>query len=163
MPYRYINDFEGEMAKIQLKKIEESARRLNELIHPEDELESWVQSKLSVIEAHIHDVTKYMEYEIENIDKDEAESNFIDEQIKNEYKEPEKKMSIYKYEPSTFEEEMMEAIQIVGKHNWIKMTKEEKIMTTKKLKELGEIGHGGLEMTPEEIVSKYSYKKGGIS
>jgi hypothetical protein len=40
------NEEEGGMAKAQLQKIEMYAAKLNEMIHPEDELEGWVQNKL---------------------------------------------------------------------------------------------------------------------
>jgi len=58
------DDLEGAMAKSQLLKIESYAKQLNDMIHPDDELEAWVQSKLATISAYIGDVKHYMEYEL---------------------------------------------------------------------------------------------------
>ncbi len=58
------NDEEGGMAKSQLHKIETYAKKLNEMIHPEDELEAWVQSKLSVVSAYMGDIKHYLDYEL---------------------------------------------------------------------------------------------------
>ena len=57
-------DYEGDMAKSQLMKIENYARKLNEMIHPDDELEAWVQSKLSVVAAYMGDIKHYLDYEL---------------------------------------------------------------------------------------------------
>jgi hypothetical protein len=70
------NEEEGGMAKSQLMKIENYAKKLNEMIHPEDELEGWVQSKLSVIAAYMGDIKHYLDYELKkfgeggNVEKD---------------------------------------------------------------------------------------------
>ena len=50
-------------------------------------------------------------------------------------------MTERKFEPSTFEEEMLEAIQILGKEKWNTLTREEKIKETKRLKKEGYIGY----------------------
>jgi hypothetical protein len=60
------NDEEGGMAKAQLQKIEMYAAKLNEMIHPEDELEGWVQNKLSVVAAYMGDVKHYLDYALQN-------------------------------------------------------------------------------------------------
>jgi hypothetical protein len=61
LPYK---DDEGGMAKAQLLKIETYAKKLNEMIHPDDELEAWVQSKLSVVAAYMGDIKHYLDYEL---------------------------------------------------------------------------------------------------
>ena len=58
----------GEMAKSQLQKIELYAKKLNDMIHPDDELESWVQSKLSRISTDIGDVKHYLDYELKKME-----------------------------------------------------------------------------------------------
>jgi hypothetical protein len=60
------NEEEGGMAKAQLQKIEMYAAKLNEMIHPEDELEGWVQNKLSVVAAYMGDVKHYLDYALQN-------------------------------------------------------------------------------------------------
>lgn len=59
----------GDMAKAQLQKIEMYAAKLNDMIHPDDELESWVQSKLSRISTDIGDVKHYLDYELKKMAK----------------------------------------------------------------------------------------------
>lgn len=66
VPY---NDPAGDMAKAQLQKIEMYASKLNDMIHPDDELESWVQSKLSRISTDIGDVKHYLDYELKKMAK----------------------------------------------------------------------------------------------
>lgn len=61
LPYK---DPAGDMAKAQLQKIEMYAAKLNNVIHPNDELESWVQSKLSRIATDIGDVKHHLDYEM---------------------------------------------------------------------------------------------------
>jgi hypothetical protein len=58
------NEEEGGMAKAQLMKIENYAAKLNDMINPDDELEAWVQSKLSVIAAYMGDIKHYLDYEL---------------------------------------------------------------------------------------------------
>jgi len=64
VPYK---DPAGDMAKSQLQKIEMYAAKLNDMIHPDDELESWVQSKLSRISTDIGDVKHYLDYELKKM------------------------------------------------------------------------------------------------
>ena len=58
------NDEEGGMVKAQLMKIESYAAKLNDMIHPDDEIEGWVQAKLAVVAAYMGDVKHYLDYEI---------------------------------------------------------------------------------------------------
>lgn len=55
---------EGDMAKAQLQKIESYAKKINDMIHPEDELEAWVQSKLTRAATDLGDIKHYLDYEI---------------------------------------------------------------------------------------------------
>jgi hypothetical protein len=64
VPYK---DPAGDMAKSQLQKIEMYAAKLNDMIHPDDELESWVQSKLARISTDIGDVKHYLDYELKKM------------------------------------------------------------------------------------------------
>lgn len=59
------NDEEGGMVKAQLMKIENYAAKLNDMIHPDDEIEGWVQSKLAVVAAYMGDVKHYLDYELQ--------------------------------------------------------------------------------------------------
>lgn len=65
VPYK---DPAGDMAKAQLQKIEMYASKLNDMIHPDDELESWVQSKLARISTDIGDIKHYLDYELKKFD-----------------------------------------------------------------------------------------------
>lgn len=60
-------EFEGDMAKAQLQKIERYAVSLNDMIHPDDELEGWVQNKLARISTDIGDVKHYLEYQLKKM------------------------------------------------------------------------------------------------
>ena len=62
-------DQEGDMAKAELQKIEMYAAKLNDMIHPDDELEAWVQSKLSRVATDLGDVKHYLDYEIKKMSK----------------------------------------------------------------------------------------------
>ena len=59
------NDEEGGMVKAQLMKIENYAAKLNDMIHPDDEIEGWVQAKLAVVAAYMGDVKHYLDYELQ--------------------------------------------------------------------------------------------------
>jgi hypothetical protein len=57
------------MIKAELQKIEMYAKKLNQMIHPEDELEGWVQSKLAVVSAYMGDVKHYLDYELQTMEE----------------------------------------------------------------------------------------------
>lgn len=59
LPYK---DYEGAMVKAQLMKIENYANKLNEMIKDDDEIESWVQAKLTKVDAYMGDVKHYLDY-----------------------------------------------------------------------------------------------------
>jgi hypothetical protein len=63
---RYRPDYpdpEGEMAKQQLYKVAKYAAELYKMLDDNDELDSWVQDKLSKISDNISSVKHYIEYE----------------------------------------------------------------------------------------------------
>ena len=60
------HDSEGRMAKAQLYKIAKYAVELMENLHDDDELESWVQSKITKAAAHMSAAKHYLEYESVN-------------------------------------------------------------------------------------------------
>jgi len=127
-------DYEGEMAKSQLMKIENYARKLNEMIHPEDELEAWVQSKLSVIDAYMGDIKHYLDYQL----KEMGEGGFDDE-----YEDTDDRKNSDGY----FKDAMEDAKEYVGEEKWEEFSDDEKIQVTKYLKMKGRVG----------------YKKGGVT
>jgi uncharacterized protein with HEPN domain len=127
-------DYEGEMAKSQLMKIENYARKLNEMIHPEDELEAWVQSKLSVIDAYMGDIKHYLDYQL----KEMGEGGFDDE-----YEDSDDRKNSDGY----FMKAMEDAKEYVGEEKWETFSDDEKIQVTKYLKMKGRVG----------------YKKGGVT
>ena len=122
-------DYEGEMAKSQLMKIENYARKLNEMIHPEDELEAWVQSKLSVIDAYMGDIKHYLDYQL----KEMGEGGFDDDNDEDD-------------DDNHFIEVMEDAKEYVGEQKWQTFSDDEKIQVTKYLKMKGRVGYkkGGL-------------------
>jgi hypothetical protein len=177
-------DYEGDMAKAQLKKIETYAAKLNEMIHPQDELEAWVQAKLSVVAAYMGDVKHYLDYELQKIGEGEIEVEEIKEEkeyvgpykeggiteshsdqmidIMNKERESEAKM--YRVKPSTMAEDMLEAREMLGAEQWNKLSREEKKDLVNYLKLKGDIGHFGQEEDIETIsgMQYYMAKGGGI-
>jgi hypothetical protein len=57
-------DYEGDMAKSQLKSIITNAKRLHDLLKPESNLPEWVQNKITLAEDYILTASNYMEGEI---------------------------------------------------------------------------------------------------
>jgi methionyl-tRNA synthetase len=60
------HDQEGRMAKRQLFNTIENAQIVMESLHDDDELETWVQSKLTKISSMMGAVKNYIEYEYNN-------------------------------------------------------------------------------------------------
>ena len=58
-------DREGDMAKSQLKRIAEYALGLHAVLEDEQELESWVQSKITLADDYISKVKHYLENELQ--------------------------------------------------------------------------------------------------
>jgi serine protease inhibitor len=79
------HDQEGEMAKNQLKKIAEYALGLYSVLDDNQELESWVQSKITLADDYISKVKHYLENELQ-LDIPEPD---LDSAIESCNKEPE--------------------------------------------------------------------------
>ena len=60
------HDREGCMAKAQLYKITKYAMEIMENLHDDDELESWVQSKITKAASYMSAAKHYLEYEYTN-------------------------------------------------------------------------------------------------
>ena len=60
------HDREGRMAKAQLYKITKYAMEIMENLHDDDELESWVQSKITKAASYMSAAKHYLEYEYTN-------------------------------------------------------------------------------------------------
>ena len=79
-----IDDHEVDMAKSELFKLAEYAPKLLELIKDYDELEGWVQAKLTKASDYVSDIYHYLKYEEEmnvhshEVDEPEAEVVEID-------------------------------------------------------------------------------------
>jgi len=57
----YGQPYEGAAAKVQLSKIESYAKKLGDMIHEQDDLEPWVQDKLSMVTYAMADIKHYMD------------------------------------------------------------------------------------------------------
>ncbi|MGA0851688.1 MAG: hypothetical protein ACO3QM_06590 [Candidatus Nanopelagicaceae bacterium] len=53
-------DYEGDMAKTQLKGIIRNSQQLHDLLQPADNLPEWVQSKITMATDYIQTATDYM-------------------------------------------------------------------------------------------------------
>jgi serine protease inhibitor len=53
-------DFEGDMAKTQLKSIIRNSMELHDMLEDDDNLPEWVQSKITLAEDYITTVYNYM-------------------------------------------------------------------------------------------------------
>jgi hypothetical protein len=72
-PQTYRPDYpdpEGEMAKQQLYKVAKYAAELYAMLDDNDELDSWVQDKLSKISDNISSIKHYLEYEMKQSSMD---------------------------------------------------------------------------------------------
>lgn len=78
-------DREGDMAKSQLKRIAEYALGLHAVLEDEQELESWVQSKITLADDYISKVKHYLENELQ-VDVPRPE---LEEALESCNKEPE--------------------------------------------------------------------------
>tara|TARA_R110002012_G_scaffold190989_3_gene358680 strand:+ start:2045 stop:2326 length:282 start_codon:yes stop_codon:yes gene_type:complete len=58
-------DHEGEMARIQLKKLKDYSGSLFDMLKNDDQLKAWVQSKITKAAADIGSVKHYMSYKEE--------------------------------------------------------------------------------------------------
>ena len=79
-------DEEGGMAKSQLYKMAKYAMMLHDALDDEDQLEAWVQSKITIASEYLGKVKHYLEYEmgLDMEDPDDCEdSEDSEEQIRS--------------------------------------------------------------------------------
>jgi len=62
-------DYEGEMARGELKTLADRANELASMIKDDDQLESWVQSKITKAEDYINSVYDYLTSQREKINE----------------------------------------------------------------------------------------------
>jgi len=171
----------GDMAKAQLQKIEMYAGKLNDMIHPDDELESWVQSKLSRISTDIGDVKHYLDYELKKMAKggttgmeDMKVFNVgFKYEVEKEDGEDEDIVRIVKIYASTKEEAEKIAedkyspyFDVVGEDTWKTLTRAERHSVTEYLINKGWVEEEDelMGMQPDmslEEISALQYGKGG--
>ena len=82
-----IDDLEGEMAKNQLINIAKYAIAMAKGLDDNQELESWVQSKITLAQDYVSKVKHYLETELQ-VDFQDPD---IDSLLKKEENEPEEK------------------------------------------------------------------------
>lgn len=56
-------DYEGEMVKSELYRIIENAEELFQMLDDDDQLEGWVQSKITKAADYLNSVTQYLKYQ----------------------------------------------------------------------------------------------------
>ena len=56
-------DYEGEMAKAELYKLIQSAKKIFSMLDEDTQLEAWVQSKISKATDYLNSVEQYLEYQ----------------------------------------------------------------------------------------------------
>ena len=57
-------DYEGDMAKSQLKSIIANSKRMHDMLKPESNLPEWIQNKITLAEDYILTAANYMEGEM---------------------------------------------------------------------------------------------------
>ena len=63
---------EGRMTRSQLHKIGRYAQSLHDMIHDDDDLPEWVQSKVATMASDIGKVKHYLEYKIMRMESGDA-------------------------------------------------------------------------------------------
>jgi len=73
-------DYEGEMAKSELYRLVDNAKKLMSMLDDDTQLEGWVQSKITKANDYINSVTQYLEYQSINSNsiEEKAEEYTID-------------------------------------------------------------------------------------
>ncbi len=80
-------EHEGEMLIAQLHSIIENAQSLLKLVDSEDQIEDWIQSKITIAEDYLRTTHSYIKYYDENGDEDELDDYFHDDQIEFDVEE----------------------------------------------------------------------------
>jgi hypothetical protein len=73
-------DYEGDMAKSQLRSIMTNAKRMHDMLEDNTNLPEWVQSKITLAEDYVLTATNYMESEMnEEVEQVAEEAEQVDE------------------------------------------------------------------------------------
>jgi len=87
----YENDFEGQMSRYELEEISVMAQELAEVMDDTDELEAWVQNKITTAYNALDDVYSYADSEGElDSEKETADEEVVKEQTETESPEEKK-------------------------------------------------------------------------
>lgn len=62
-PVKEMIDYEGEMAKSELRNIIQNAEELFNMLDEDTQLEAWVQSKLARANDYLNSVSQYLKYQ----------------------------------------------------------------------------------------------------
>ena len=93
--FRHKDDHEAKMARADLMKMHEYSAKLFRMIGPNDELDGWVQAKITKASDYISSVYHYLEYERkaqESINHGPREfEESVEQQVKNSLTEQWKK------------------------------------------------------------------------
>jgi hypothetical protein len=82
-----VDDHEAKMARAELYKLNQYSAKLFKLIGENDELDGWVQSKITKAADYISSVYHYMEYEKMAASQVESGPRDFKESLKNEVKQ----------------------------------------------------------------------------
>lgn len=82
-----VDDHEAKMARAELYKLNQYSAKLFKLIGENDELDGWVQSKITKAADYISSVYHYMEYEKMAASQVESGPRDFEESLQNEVKQ----------------------------------------------------------------------------
>lgn len=95
-------DYEGDMAKSQLRSIIANSKRLHDMMKDDSNLPEWVQSKITLAEDYISTAANYMEGEMNEeakpleMQQKKPNSNKKEQQLQKQANAAEKAVSIMK-------------------------------------------------------------------
>jgi hypothetical protein len=81
-----VDDHEAKMAKAELYKLAQYSAKLFKMIEENEELDGWVQSKITKASDYISSVYHYLEYEKMAKDQIEPGPRTYEEQVQDEVK-----------------------------------------------------------------------------
>jgi hypothetical protein len=84
---RPVDDHEAKMARAELYKLNQYSAKLFKMIGENDELDGWVQSKITKAADYISSVYHYMEYEKIAASQIESGPRDFEESLQNEVKQ----------------------------------------------------------------------------
>jgi len=80
------DDHEGRMAKSDLLRLAKYSAKLFQMIDPNEELDGWVQEKITLAADHIGNVYHYLEYEKIAAEQIETGPRTYEEQVQEDVK-----------------------------------------------------------------------------